>query len=1185
MLTALAVAASGVFLSPQTAHANEGSAPTPREYRVLETEHSDTIATFWDEGDFNLGAKADIDGDLGVRFPAEGILVHLNDLARDDSWPAGQEHVAEAGSTVWLAPQARKDGVVWPGFSTESVPTGVLNSNITFTLDSITGPGDVEVWTSDSFGGVQERLWSSDENVKSFSRPIGTHMHANWAFTAAGTYQFTVTASATTAEGAAVLDTKTYTFVTGPLAEQATTSTALHIEGESTVTEGTPIKFHATVTPASAEGYVEFRNGTTVLGHDEVENGEAELETTGLGIGTHSITAHFVPKIANHASASISDAVTVTVMNAEGVPFSIAGIQESYSPGDMLMVTLTGYTLGEGEQVRWRIRPIGSDSANGLTLTTAPSSTYSTVLDIADDGYEISAQVRQGSTAIATTGWVPLVVTSSAVALPTPVIGAATPLPMYNGDRMVLDYPPVQLAEGESAQLVFRTSSSRWSPVAANTRFANVTESAEQASFHVRNTGTFSFAVRVVKDGIGIRQSSAVTANVGFYEAHVENVQSLYRAGQTLTATGRYFPLRDGVDDVSYEWRWYAPDNTFIVLDAGLGTPPPVVRELTAADNGSRLYLTISRPNFNGSSSASARINVTDTAGQIFQFPPVSEHYHQNDNVDLRASIDPALSEDDTVEWEWKWPGGTWQPFPGMPRLGQQIKAEQAMDGVEVRATLRLADNTHEPMVAGPLTIHVDDHGGAARQQPTIAGPAEAVTVGDEVTLTRTLPSNGQTILTEHRWERLAAGAEEWTVITGESSAELSFPARTADDGAQYRVSIFKPTGQVAYGPSPAVTLAVEADNTPDPTVPAAPIRPGITVDGSTVSVTWLAPTDGGSVITGYTVTLTPASGASITQEIVADANSAMFADVPAGTWTATVAAINAIGSSEASRASESVTIAVPVAPVKDFTSVAVTISGNAKVGSTLTAKATATPTADKFSYQWLVDGKAVAGATRSTYVVAAGDAGKKLSVKVTASKSGYTAKTVTSTQVSVAKAAVKAFTKSSVTVSGKAQVAKTLTAKATFSPKADKVSYQWLRNGKAIKGATKSKYKVVAADAGKKLTVKATASKSGYATKSVTSKATAKVAKAKFAKVTTKVTGTAKVGKTLKVKVTVKPKASKVSYQWLRNGKAIKGATKASYKVKRADVGKKISVKVSVKKSGYSNKSVTSKRTKTIAR
>ena len=77
------------------------------------------------------------------------------------------------------------------------------------------------------------------------------------------------------------------------------------------------------------------------------------------------------------------------------------------------------------------------------------------------------------------------------------------------------------------------------------------------------------------------------------------------------------------------------------------------------------------------------------------------------------------------------------------------------------------------------------------------------------------------------------------------------------------------------------------------------------------------------------------------------------------------------------------------------------------------------------------------------------------------------------------------------------------------------------------------------------------------------------------------KVSGTAKVAKRLKVsKGSYKPKSVKVSYQWLRGSKAIKGATKASYKVKAKDKGKKLSVKVTVKKAGYKNLTVTTAKT-----
>jgi hypothetical protein len=78
------------------------------------------------------------------------------------------------------------------------------------------------------------------------------------------------------------------------------------------------------------------------------------------------------------------------------------------------------------------------------------------------------------------------------------------------------------------------------------------------------------------------------------------------------------------------------------------------------------------------------------------------------------------------------------------------------------------------------------------------------------------------------------------------------------------------------------------------------------------------------------------------------------------------------------------------------------------------------------------------------------------------------------------------------------------------------------------------------------------------------------------------KVTGTFKKGKKVKVKATnADVKGVKYTYQWLRNGKAIKKATKATYKLTAKDKGKKISVQVTGKKANYATKVVKSKAKK----
>lgn len=84
-----------------------------------------------------------------------------------------------------------------------------------------------------------------------------------------------------------------------------------------------------------------------------------------------------------------------------------------------------------------------------------------------------------------------------------------------------------------------------------------------------------------------------------------------------------------------------------------------------------------------------------------------------------------------------------------------------------------------------------------------------------------------------------------------------------------------------------------------------------------------------------------------------------------------------------------------------------VKILGTATVGQTLSvsggAKTDFVPAADSVSYQWLANGSAIAGATAATYTLVAGDAGKKVSVRVTGVKAGYDSASATSAEVTVA--------------------------------------------------------------------------------------------------------------------------------------------------------------------------------------
>jgi hypothetical protein len=169
--------------------------------------------------------------------------------------------------------------------------------------------------------------------------------------------------------------------------------------------------------------------------------------------------------------------------------------------------------------------------------------------------------------------------------------------------------------------------------------------------------------------------------------------------------------------------------------------------------------------------------------------------------------------------------------------------------------------------------------------------------------------------------------------------------------------------------------------------------------------------------------------------------------------------------------------------------------------------------------------------------------------------------------------------------VSGRAKVGSTLTAsRGTWTPGSGvSFTYQWLRAGAPIAGATSASYVPRPADLGKSLSVRVTATNGSSA--SATSAGTTAVAKGSLKTSRPKISGTVKVGQKLKAKAgTWGPAPVKLSYRWFRGAKPIKGATSATYTLVGKDRGSRIKVVVKGSKPGYKTVSQTSARTKTVA-
>ncbi|MEU4496527.1 hypothetical protein AB0F96_24580 [Streptomyces sp. NPDC023998] len=172
-------------------------------------------------------------------------------------------------------------------------------------------------------------------------------------------------------------------------------------------------------------------------------------------------------------------------------------------------------------------------------------------------------------------------------------------------------------------------------------------------------------------------------------------------------------------------------------------------------------------------------------------------------------------------------------------------------------------------------------------------------------------------------------------------------------------------------------------------------------------------------------------------------------------------------------------------------------ISGAAKVGAKLgLTQGTWAPAATSYGYQWRADGKLISGATASTYTVPASLLGKKLTVTVTAHRTGHADGTAATAAVTVARGSAPKATKAP-TISGTARAGYTLkAAQGTWTPTPSSYAYQWYADGKAIKGATGSSLKLASAQRGRNITVKVTARRTGHSDGTATSKPTAKVAR-----------------------------------------------------------------------------------------
>ena len=168
--------------------------------------------------------------------------------------------------------------------------------------------------------------------------------------------------------------------------------------------------------------------------------------------------------------------------------------------------------------------------------------------------------------------------------------------------------------------------------------------------------------------------------------------------------------------------------------------------------------------------------------------------------------------------------------------------------------------------------------------------------------------------------------------------------------------------------------------------------------------------------------------------------------------------------------------------------------------------------------------------------------------------------------------------------VTGKAVVGEMLTATAgTWSPAGVSLSYQWLRDGSIIGGATGSRYRLTTADAGRQISVAITGSKSGLLARTARSQPTAAVTAGAISPGQPTISGAPVEGTTLRVNPGQwSPADLTFSYQWYAG--TTKVSTSRKLKLAKKHRGKPITVRVSGAARGFKPVAVVSAATLPVA-
>jgi autotransporter-associated beta strand protein len=643
------------------------------------------------------------------------------------------------------------------------------------------------------------------------------------------------------------------------------------------------------------------------------------------------------------------------------------------------------------------------------------------------------------------------------------------------------------------------------------------------------------------------------------------------KTNDTLTANVTSHDA-DG-DTVTFTYQWFKGG---VAISGATGA----TLNLATAGNGDKndqitVQVTPSDGLLSGAAFTSAAVTIQDSPPVIDTATITPASPKTNDT--LTANVTSHDDDGDTVTFTYQW-------FKGGVAIGGATGATLNLatagngdrgDNITVQVTPSAAGATGTAVTSSAVTI-VDSPPVIDTVTITPASPKTSDTLTANVT---SHDDDADTVTFTYQWFK------NGTAISGATTNTLNLAtAGNGDRGDNISVHV-TPSAAGATGTTASASVTVQDTAPVADTVSITPANPK-TNDTLTANVT--SHDDDGDTVT-YTyqwfkggVAIGGATGATLNLATAGngDKNDQISVQVTPsdGTLSGTALTSAAVTVQDTAPVIDTVTI-TPSAP-SSVDIVTANVTSHDDDGDTIT-----------YAYQWFKNGSPLAGATGATLDLSApgnGDVGDSLTVRVTPTAAGATGTAVTSAAVVVQGGVPPVI--DSVTISpANPKTNDTLTANVTSHDEdGDTVTYtyQWLKGGVAISGATGATLNLAIAGNGDKndqISVRVTPFDGVHTGTAVTSATVTIQDTAPVVDTATITPASPKTNDTLTANVTSHDDDGDTvtfTYQWFKGGVAIGGATGATLNLATAgngDRGDQISVRVTPSAAGATGTAVTS--------